>query len=134
VKPKLLLDTHIIIRWLVEPRRLSREQRRVLEAAMAQGEPVAISSVSLLEIAVQSADGSNRLKASIGDLFEMLQNTVAFEIIPVTLEIAKEVASLGSLLRDPADRAIVATARIHRLKLVTADQLIIESNRVPVVE
>ena len=55
-------------------------------------------------------------------------------MIPVTFEIAREVASLGSLLRDPADRAIVATARVHRLKLVTVDQLIIESRLVPVVD
>jgi PIN domain nuclease of toxin-antitoxin system len=133
VRPKLLLDTHIVIRWLVDPKRLSREQKRVLEGAIAQGEPVAISSVTLLEIAV-SAEGSNRLKATIGDLFEMLQNTLAFQLMPVTFEIAREVANLGSLFRTPADRTIVATARVHRLRLVTADQLIIESKLVPVVD
>jgi PIN domain nuclease of toxin-antitoxin system len=36
-------------------------------------------------------------------------------------------------LRDPADQAIVATARVHRLKLVTSDQRIIESKLVPVI-
>jgi PIN domain nuclease of toxin-antitoxin system len=37
-------------------------------------------------------------------------------------------------VRDPADRAIVATARVHRLLLVTSDQRIIESKLVPVVD
>jgi PIN domain nuclease of toxin-antitoxin system len=134
VTPKLLLDTHIVIRWLVEPNRLSREQKRVLDSAMAQNEPVAISSMTLLEIAVLSAEGSKRLKASVGDLFEMLQNTLAFDLLPVTFEIAREVAALGNLLRTPTDRVIVATARVHRLRLVTADQLIIESNLVPVID
>ena len=41
-------------------------------------------------------------------------------------EIASEAALLSNL-RDPADRAIVATARVHRLGLVTSDQRIIES-------
>ena len=41
---------------------------------------------------------------------------------------------MGGVLRDPADRAIVATARIHRLRLVTSDQRIVESKLVPVVE
>lgn len=36
-------------------------------------------------------------------------------------------------LRDPADRAIVATARVHRLKLITSDQRIIASGLVPVI-
>jgi PIN domain nuclease of toxin-antitoxin system len=36
-------------------------------------------------------------------------------------------------LRDPADRTIVATARVRNLRLLTSDQRIIESNLVPVV-
>jgi PIN domain nuclease of toxin-antitoxin system len=48
-------------------------------------------------------------------------------------EVALEVASLGGDLRDPAVRAIISTARVHRLRLLTSDQRIIESNLVPVV-
>ena len=44
-----------------------------------------------------------------------------------------DVASLN-VLRDPADRAIAATARVHRLRLVTSDQRIIDSGIVQVVE
>jgi PIN domain nuclease of toxin-antitoxin system len=80
------LDTHVLIRWLSETRKLSRPQLRALESAVRRGEPVAL-----------------------------------------------DVASL-SVLRDPADRAIAATARVHRLRLVTSDQRIIESKLVPVVE
>jgi PIN domain nuclease of toxin-antitoxin system len=43
-------------------------------------------------------------------------------------------AALGDALRDPADRAIVATARVHRLRLLTADQRIIDSDLVAVIE
>jgi PIN domain nuclease of toxin-antitoxin system len=49
------------------------------------------------------------------------------------VEVAAEVAALGGYLRDPADRAIVSTARVRRLKLVTSDQRIIDSGLVPVV-
>jgi hypothetical protein len=51
----------------------------------------------------------------------------------VDVDIAAEVAALSSALRDPADSAIVATARIHRLRLVTSDQRMIESKLVSVV-
>jgi len=64
-------------------------------------------------------------------LFEDLQSPV-FQILPLTYEVAAEVVSLG-VLRDPADRAIVATARVHRLRLVTSDQRITESKLVAVV-
>jgi len=55
-----------------------------------------------------------------------------FLVLPLSYEVAAEAALLGNL-RDPADRAIVATARVHRLSLVTSDQKIIESKLVPVV-
>jgi PIN domain nuclease of toxin-antitoxin system len=41
---------------------------------------------------------------------------------------------MGGGLRDPADRAIVATAQVHRLRLVTSDRRIVESKLMPVVE
>jgi PIN domain nuclease of toxin-antitoxin system len=49
------------------------------------------------------------------------------------VEVAGEVAALGEALRDPADRAIVATARVHRFRLVTSDRRIVESKLVPVI-
>jgi PIN domain nuclease of toxin-antitoxin system len=131
---RLLLDTHIVIRWLAEPQKLSRSQLRAVEHAASRSEPVAISDVTLLEIAVLLGEGSHRINSNIEDLFTELQDSPFFQILPLTYEIAAEVAAVGGSLRDPADRAIVATARVHRLKLVTSDQRIIESKLVTVVE
>jgi PIN domain nuclease of toxin-antitoxin system len=131
---RLLLDTHIVIRWLAEPQKLSRSQLRAVEHAASRSEPVAISDVTLLEIAVLLGEGSHRINSNIEDLFTELQDSPFFQILPLTYEIAAEVAAVGGSLRDPADRAIVATARVHRLKLVTSDQRIIESKLVAVVE
>jgi PIN domain nuclease of toxin-antitoxin system len=129
--PRLLLDTHIVVRWLTNPKQLSREQTRVLEAAVHRGEPVALSAMSLLEIAVLGSAGKLGIKVPLDELFEDL-DTPLFQILPITREVAAEVAVLGTL-RDPADRAIVATARVHRLRLVTSDQRIVESKLVPVL-
>jgi len=41
---------------------------------------------------------------------------------------------LTQVLRDPVDSAIVATARVHGLKLLTADQRIIQSKLISVIE
>ena len=131
--PRLLLDTHVLIRWLSETRKLSRPQLRALESAARRGEPVALSAISLLEIAVLVSGDRLALKVPLDELFQSLNSNPAFRILPLTYEVALDVAAL-SVLRDPADRAIAATARVHRLRLVTSDQRIIESKLVPVVE
>ncbi len=87
--------------------------------------------MTLLEIAVLTGVGKLGTKVALTELFEDLQPPT-FQILPLTFEVAAEAADLTGL-RDPADRAIVATARIHHLRLVTSDQRIIESKLVPVV-
>ena len=133
MSPRFLLDTHIVVRWLAAPKRLSREQTRVLRDAVRRREPVAISAITLLEIAVLFGEGSTRSDIPVDELFSELESNPAFQIIPLTVDVAAEVAGLGGFLRDPADRAIVSTARIRRLRLLTSDERIIDSNLVPVV-
>ena len=131
--PRLLLDTHVLIRWLIEDRKLSRTQKRALELAVQRGEPIALSAISLLEIAVLASGDRPAVKLPLDDFFKDLNSNPIFRVFPLTYEVALELASL-SVLRDPADRAIVATARVHRLRLVTSDERIIASQLVPVVE
>jgi PIN domain nuclease of toxin-antitoxin system len=132
--PRLLLDTHVVLRVLTDTKKLSREQRRYLQAALGRTEPVALSAITLLEVAVLLGDRSQRIRRDPHELFSDLQANPVSQILPLTFEIASEVISLGGILRDPADRAIVATARVHQLRLVTSDQRIIESKLVPVIE
>ncbi len=94
---------------------------------------MALSAVSLLEIAVLASGEKPLFKVSLTEFFQDLSSNPVFRVLPLTYEVALEVASLA-VLRDPADRAITATARAHRLRLVTSDQRIIESKLVPVVE
>lgn len=67
------------------------------------------------------------------EFLQDLNSNLIFRVLPLTHEVAREVAWLA-VLRDPADRAIVATARVHRLRLVTSDQRIANSKLVQVVE
>ena len=131
--PRLLLDTHVLVRWLLEAKRLSRQQSRAIEEAMQRSEPVALSAIALLEIAVLASDGRLRLKGSVEEFFSALAAGPAMRVLPLSYEVAAESAALGSL-KDPADRTIVATARVHRLRLVTSDQRIIDSNLAPMVD
>ena len=131
MQPSLLLDTHIVVRWMTRASQLSREQSRAIDASLLRQEPLGVSAITLMEIAVLS-EGRLRLKRPIAELLSDLRSPV-FEVLPLTLDIASEIAALASL-RDPADRAFVATARVHRLRLVTSDQRIIESKLVNVID
>lgn len=133
LNPRFLLDTHIVVRWLAAPKKLSREQTRVLRDAVRRHEPVAISAITLLEIAVLFGEANTRSDIPLDGLLSEIDSHPAFQIVPLTVEVAAEVAALGGSLRDPADRAIVATARVRRLRLITSDQRIIGSGLVPVV-
>jgi PIN domain nuclease of toxin-antitoxin system len=53
---------------------------------------------------------------------EELERSPNFQVQPYTLEVLLESVSLAAI-RDPADRAIVATARQLRCPLITADEL-----------
>jgi PIN domain nuclease of toxin-antitoxin system len=133
VLPRLLLDTHILIRWLIDARKLSRTQLRTLEFAARRGEPAAFSAVSLLEIALLASGEKPALEVSLDGLFQDLNSNPLFRLLPLSYEVARETAFLH-VLRDPADRAVVATARVHRLRLVTSDRRIIDSSLVDTVD
>jgi PIN domain nuclease of toxin-antitoxin system len=132
LNPQLLLDTHIAVRWLDVPDRLSREQRLAVEDALNSGECLGVSAYSLLEIVLLWE--RKRIGVGVDDLLNALETHPAFQILPLSTDVAREVAAMGDALRDPGDRVIVATARVHRLRLLTADQRIIESNLVSVIE
>lgn len=121
----------MLVRWLVEPKKLSRDQLRFISDAVRRGRPLALSAITLLEITVIP---NARLRASFPEILNALEPGYGFHVVPIDLAIAAEVAALGDSLRDPNDRVIVATARVHGLRLVTSDQRIVSSKLVPVVE
>ena len=90
--------------------------------------------MTLIEMALLSQKGTIRLKRSLEELFIDLRNEPMIEVLPITPEIAIEVAALFPILRDPADAVIAATARAHGLRLLTSDLRIINSNCVSTVD
>jgi PIN domain nuclease of toxin-antitoxin system len=133
VTPEFLLDTHVVVRWLIEPRKLSKDQARVLRSETSRGRPLAIAAMSLLEIATLTASGRIQSTGDPQELLSRLQTSPSVLVLPITFEIAAEFAAIAHSLRDPADRAIVATARVHRLRLITSDQRIMDSKLVSTI-
>ncbi len=51
----------------------------------------------------------------------------------VTYQVAQETGRVQLPHRDPADRFLVATARVFALTLVTADETLLKAREVPVL-
>jgi PIN domain nuclease of toxin-antitoxin system len=130
----VLLDTHILVWWLLDVRRLSAAQAHLLRAMEARNEPVGLSAMSLRESAKLIQDGRLEIDASLDAWLDSIEFHPLVTILPLTTKIAAESVRLGEdFPRDPADQIIVATARCHGLTLITADNHIRKWGKVNVV-
>jgi PIN domain nuclease of toxin-antitoxin system len=130
----LLLDTHALLWWLGGGVGLSEVQENAIRAEEAQGRPLAVASISLWEIAKLVERGRISIHGSLDVLFETLETLPTLRFLPLTPRIALESTRLPAPFpRDPADQLIAATARVHGLRLVTADERIRETGVVAVV-
>jgi PIN domain nuclease of toxin-antitoxin system len=110
----LLLDTHVLLWWLEDPKKLSREAKR----AMQDGRnPVYISAVVAWEIAIKKALG----KLDSPDDLEGAIEASRFLTLPITISHALAVRSLPDYHRDPFDRMLIAQALHEGFRLVTRD-------------
>ncbi len=127
---KALLDTHILLWWHGDRGRLSPEQQDVIAAAGADS-PLEVSDISLWEVATLYSLGRIRLTIP---LREWLDKAVAAPLVRrhgISPAVAAELASLpDSFHRDPADRILVATARVLGATLLTRDRRIVEAELV----
>jgi PIN domain nuclease of toxin-antitoxin system len=122
----LLLDTHVWL-WLVAGSPdLSTEARDTISGAAASGS-LRIAAVSLWEIALLASRGRIVLGKSIGLWLEEALADPGPAIDPLSPQVAIESYALPEVFhRDPADRLIVATARVANATLMTRDQRILD--------
>jgi len=115
---KLLLDTHIWVWSVLEPKRLSLRVARQLTNPENE---IWLSPVSIWELRLLYDKGRVKLRPDavtwIGDNLARLQIREA----PLTFEVALAITSLNLPHNDPADGFIAATAKVFGLTLVTAD-------------
>jgi PIN domain nuclease of toxin-antitoxin system len=113
---KLLLDTHIWIWSLAEPKQLSPRLQRELAD---QDNELWLSPVSTWEALLLQSKGRIQLH---GDARDWLSKaTMHIREAPLTHEIVMAAQELPLPHQDPADRFLAATAEVLGLTLVTAD-------------
>jgi PIN domain nuclease of toxin-antitoxin system len=113
-----LLDTNVWLRGITDSMTLPEPIRRLLDERDSQ---FGLSAISLWEVAKKHQIGKLELKK---ELLAWLNEAVAshIHVLPLTPEIVADAMHLPEFPnRDPADEIIVATARVHKLTLLTAD-------------
>ena len=124
---KALLDTHVLLYWFADERRLTAEQRHALDGADADN-PLFISDITLWEIATLFNLKRISLDRPLRIWLERATAPPLVKRVGISPAVAEEVAGIpDSFHRDPADRILVATARVLGAVLLTSDRRIREA-------
>ena len=127
---KLLLDTHIWLWSVLEPKRLSR---RVATEIQDSRNELWLSPISVWELIVLWQKGRMVPLEDIEAWVPEALRALPLQEAPVTYEVAQETGRLRLSHRDPADRFLLATAKVFELTLVTADDHLLKSRDVSVL-
>ena len=126
---KYLLDTHSFLWAATDEDRLSNKAARVISTTPY--EQLAIADVTLQEIGLLLHSGRITFNGSPTTILANMLNYVT--ILPITLEIAIAAPELALPHGDQFDRIITATAKVHRLPLITRDANISASSAITTV-
>jgi PIN domain nuclease of toxin-antitoxin system len=113
----LLLDTHVLIWWFEDSRRIGRHAQAMLSQRTAN---IWVSAASVWEISIKRGLGRLKLKKTPEDaIAHLLERGV--QSLPIDFHHAFAVRQLPLIHSDPFDRLLIAQAQYEGLTLVTAD-------------
>ncbi len=114
----MLLDTCALL-WLTGKHgNLTRETLSMIEESPS----VYISAITCFEIALKCKSGKLKLPVTPKSWLDLVLEHHDISVIEISGDIALASAELPPYHKDPCDRFIIATAKIHDLSVVTADE------------
>ena len=128
----ILLDTHVVLWLAFEEARVSKRAKNSIDEARQRDHGLAVSDFTLYEITIASRKKRIGIDISLESFLYEVERR--FVVLPITREVCVQTLAFPpSYPKDPADRIIGATALVHGLTLVTADQAIRKSGVVPTI-
>jgi len=117
----ILADTDVVMWMAFEGHRISRTATGAIADSRRKGEGLAISDISLLELARLASEGRFRLYAGLETFLQDVKTR--FVVLPMSARVCARAMELPrSFPKDPADRIIAATALVEGMALITADR------------
>ena len=128
----IIVDTHVVVWLAFDQAQLSRKARTAIDDARKNGEGLAISDITLLELATLASKGRIRLDISLESFLQEIE--ARFVVLPITARACARAMGLPAAYpKDPADRIIGATALVEGLILLTSDREIRRSKAVQTI-
>ena len=106
--------------WTLDPDQLTMAARQAIDGT----DRLVISSISVWEIGLKVKRGKLTIPLSIPEYVDRLDRIDKLEILPVDVRTWLENLDLKWEHRDPADRTVVATARLLGCPLIASDKRI----------
>lgn len=119
---RLLLDTHVLLWWLADDRKLTKNARSIIANT---DNDVLVSAASLWEISIKATLG--RLEIELDDLEPAIARS-GFRSVPISFRHALTAGRLPAIHRDPFDRMLVAQASVEELRLLSHDRVFLRYN------
>jgi len=125
----ILVDTHVVVWLAFDQNRLSKKARAAIDDARTKEDGLAISDITLLELATLASRGRVRIDIGLESFLQEVETR--FVVLPISSRAcARAVGLPPTYPKDPVDRIIAATALVEGLSLISADREIQRSKAV----